>query len=63
MEVDDEEALEEHDQPSWGRKGWGDSKQGVAGEVGLSDRGCRRPLSGRSRGRLCAGQWGVQLRG
>lgn len=31
VEADAEAALEEHDQPSWGREGWGDSKQGVAG--------------------------------
>lgn len=32
-EADAEKALEEHDQPSWGRGGLGDSKQGVAGKL------------------------------
>ena len=31
MEVDGEEALEEHDQPSWCRGGWRDSEQCMAG--------------------------------
>lgn len=48
--------------PGAGRVGETASKA-WPGEVGLSDRGCRRLLSGRSRGRVCAGQWGVQLRG
>lgn len=30
VEVDGEEALEEHDQPSWCRGGWGDSEQCIA---------------------------------
>ena len=64
MEVDGEEALEEHDQPSWCRGGWRDSEQCMAGGSWLKGPWVQKASGGSMpRGRVCARRWGIQLRG